>query len=96
MIVNYTTKSGLVLDGAFISVSTILVHSHFVKIDSEAQGSNEFKNNDIECHFDVYVTQSLYESGYPPVESFERVYPYDEEKPAKEQALELLSAELAN
>ena len=97
MIVSYKTKSGVFLASAYITLSTLLVHSHFVKVSSALdEGEDvEIKNNDIECHFDVYASYEAYDTGLPPVESLDRVYPYDEARPAKEQAAGMLLAELS-
>lgn len=77
----YVTESGVVLNKAFIILKGAVVFFHTVTAD----GASE-EQRDIEFDFNVYASDTAYQEGKPPIESFSEMAKFDNEKSIDEQA----------
>lgn len=85
----FELDNGITLDSAYFVLSFAMLHSHTVTIEDVTT-----EQQDIECRFNVYSSESAYTDKKPSVTSIERIFPYNKEVLLEEQAYSALVAEL--
>lgn len=81
----YVSETGMELQNAFIIFKGATIFSHTVTEDDRA-----IEYRDVEFSFNVYVSESAYNTGKPSFETFSKVMPLESYKTIDEQALLLL------
>ena len=85
----FELENGITLDAAYFVLASAMLHSHTVTIEDVTT-----EQQDIECRFNVYSSESSYTDKKPSVTSIERIFPYNKDTLLEEQVYSALAAEL--